>query len=385
MDFSKIKEIVIPEGRVTQITDGSGNILWRMWKETGLPSSYQEVEWIQAAANVGAYIDLGFSYDTGATIHLGQWIMNNNTAYPFGAAENSGNLRCMFSIPYDSNAYGYCSNATTFQAVSVIYRLNVLNSLAATYKGGSFLFGNMTTGKQGRYDEMASFTMSNSLYLFAQNYNGSPRFGDIRQISYFRYYDKTNTLICDLVPCYRKADGVIGMYDVVRRKFLTNVGSGSFTKGADVSYKNWVKYSTDEDGKTIYNGGSGYKNGYRVRSGGAEIGNESASCTGFIPVAAGDIVRLSGYDVKNVGVDNAINVSDASFTNLGQIVSNSSYSYGIFQGSGHNWDDVILEKDNVYYWVVPDDYGIAYIRVTGYTGGDGSKMIVTVQRGNNMQ
>jgi hypothetical protein len=43
-----------------------------------------------------------------------------------------------------------------------------------------------------------------------------------------------------------------------------------------------------------------------------------------------------------------------------------------------NWDDVILEKDNVYKWTIPDGYGIAYIRVSGYTIGDGTKMIVTI-------
>jgi len=77
--------------------------------------------------------------------------------------------------------------------------------------------------------------MTSDLLLLAQYYNGTPRFAGLRRVYYFKYYDKDNSLICDLVPCYRKADGVIGMYDVVRRTFLTNVGSGSFTKGADVN------------------------------------------------------------------------------------------------------------------------------------------------------
>ena len=76
--------------------------------------------------------------------------------------------------------------------------------------------------------------MTSNLYLFAQNYNGSARFGYNRTIKAFQYYDKTDTLICDLVPCYRKSDGVIGMYDLARKTFLTNVGTGNFTKGADV-------------------------------------------------------------------------------------------------------------------------------------------------------
>lgn len=148
------------------------------------------------------------------------------------------------------------------------------------------------------------------------------------------------------------------------------------------AYKNWVRYSINEDG-SIYNNGLGYKDGIRVRSGGAEAGHGSASCTGFIPVAAGDIVRLSGYDVKMVGTSNAINVSDSSFTNLGQITANGDWSYGIFDGNTYTWNEVILEGvslegDIVYYWVVPDGYDIAYIRVTGHTGADGSKMIITI-------
>lgn len=142
-------------------------------------------------------------------------------------------------------------------------------------------------------------------------------------------------------------------------------------------YKNWARFSTEADGVTIYNGGLGYKDSYRVRSGGAETIQSMCCCTGYIPVEAGDIVRLSGYDVKYESNGNAINVSDASRTNLGQIVANSAWSYGIFDGSGYNWDAVVLEKDDVYYWVVPDGYAIAYIRVTGRTN-TGENMIVTI-------
>lgn len=149
-------------------------------------------------------------------------------------------------------------------------------------------------------------------------------------------------------------------------------------------YKNWVKFSTEADGKTIYNNGLGYKDGYRIRSGGAEASDPYASHTGFIKASAGQKVRLSGYDVKYTANANAINVYDKNHNNLGQITAGSSWSYGIFEGQTHNWDDVILEKSGVYYWVVPEGFDIEYIRVTGRTsegGGiapDGSKMIVTV-------
>ena len=37
------------------------------------------------------------------------------------------------------------------------------------------------------------------------------------------------------IPCYRKSDSVIGLYDVVGNSFYPNNGSGSFTKGNNVS------------------------------------------------------------------------------------------------------------------------------------------------------
>ena len=42
------------------------------------------------------------------------------------------------------------------------------------------------------------------------------------------------TKVHELIPCYRKSDNVIGMYDVLTSTFLTNSGSGTLTKGGDV-------------------------------------------------------------------------------------------------------------------------------------------------------
>lgn len=42
------------------------------------------------------------------------------------------------------------------------------------------------------------------------------------------------TVIRDFIPCYRKADSVIGLYDVVNGVFYTNSGTGTFLKGSDI-------------------------------------------------------------------------------------------------------------------------------------------------------
>lgn len=40
--------------------------------------------------------------------------------------------------------------------------------------------------------------------------------------------------IGNYVPCYRKSDGEIGLYDLVLKTFLKNRGTGTFEKGPDV-------------------------------------------------------------------------------------------------------------------------------------------------------
>lgn len=148
----------------------------------------------------------------------------------------------------------------------------------------------------------------------------------------------------------------------------------------DVKYINQVPISVDESGN-IYNG-TGYKNGYRIRSGGAEGAASSASCTGFIQLKAGDTVRLSGYSVTTKSTANAINVYNANKENLGQVVGNmSSSGYGIFANGGyssHTWSSIVENPSGVYVWIAPPHGAIAFMRVTGDTSGDGSKMIVTV-------
>lgn len=147
--------------------------------------------------------------------------------------------------------------------------------------------------------------------------------------------------------------------------------------------KNWVKYSTEADGVTIYNGGLGYKNGYRVRSGGAEAEGIRACCTGFIPVTGGAVIRIKGWDrYNNPGsAANAINTADTSFTNIGQV---GNYRYGIFAGEYSAYDENTIKDyaSGISEWVVPPvESGVAYIRVSGYSDMaaiDGANLIVTV-------
>ena len=147
-------------------------------------------------------------------------------------------------------------------------------------------------------------------------------------------------------------------------------------------YKNWVKHSTESDGTTIYNNGLGYKDGYRVRSGGAEAEHSPGSCTGFIPLKAGDTLRIwPAFIGRNT--DNAINFADGNFTNLGQIVDTGT-GYGICEGNSALYKSTVVNGVSTLTLTSSHDPNIRYVRITNLINHSsaqmtsGAEMIVTV-------
>lgn len=55
----------------------------------------------------------------------------------------------------------------------------------------------------------------------------------VGRIKYVRI-QRDGELVYNFVPCVRKSDSVIGMYDTVTETFFTNIGTGDFTKGENV-------------------------------------------------------------------------------------------------------------------------------------------------------
>ena len=204
----------------------------------GLPSIYQKVEYISAASSNGAYIDLGIRYEHGCQYEI---YMQYTTAAKqiFGAAEQSGRYRCMMTAQYSGSEHYYFSTSSSWAPGT--YSLSGLSDgdklgVLITMKAGEYPTAeNLNNGviTTARY-QCGDYTMTRNLYLLGQNYNTGYRGGQTKTVYSFRYWDKDNNLIRDMITCYRKSDGVIGMYDFCSKTFFTNAGSGSFTKGADV-------------------------------------------------------------------------------------------------------------------------------------------------------
>ena len=150
-------------------------------------------------------------------------------------------------------------------------------------------------------------------------------------------------------------------------------------------YKNWVRYSTEADGVTIYNGGLGYKDGYRIRSGGAESAQTFSACTGFIPFKRGDVLRIDPKFTKQ-NTTNAINFANSNFKNLGQINDNG-LAYGICATNAENYLTQVIDGVSTLTYGDSIDQSIQYVRITHLIQNttnmnseikSGSELIVTI-------
>mgnify|MGYP003289493288 CR=1 FL=1 len=82
--------------------------------------------------------------------------------------------------------------------------------------------------------DVADFTTAGNIYIFAFNKDGLPDpnlIGGEISCYGFDMYDKDLNPLIKLVPVERYSDGAVGMLDMLTGTFLTNQGTGDFTKG----------------------------------------------------------------------------------------------------------------------------------------------------------
>lgn len=202
-----------------------------------VPMECQRVEWIEATNSNGAYIDLGIVFDTKAKTEI-TFYTTSATGHLFGAAENSGKLRYCASFPYGVSWCLYGSSGSGFNEANLPVttlpagRIYTFTMLA---EPGLLSLTDADTGLSVSNKTQGSYTMTRNLYLLGQNYKTGYRGEGQKRVYSFKHWDKNDVLVRDMVPCYRREDNVIGMYDLVSRTFFTNAGTGVFTCGGDVN------------------------------------------------------------------------------------------------------------------------------------------------------
>ena len=206
----------------------------------GLPDGYTQVEYIESTGT--QYIDTGINTNT--TTSRYETKINpslvSGTIGIFGTRDYSsatpssmnvfiidGIFRLDWLSGTVSSGARISSNSNTEYAISITRGLATINNV--NYTSGD------TTSIDGSYTfYVGSFNNAGSVY--SKGFSG--------KIYYSKLYNN-NILVFDGVPCYRKSDNEIGMYDLVSNTFFTNAGTGTFNTGSVVSKKSVGDLVTD--------------------------------------------------------------------------------------------------------------------------------------------
>lgn len=235
MNFMGVTTLKIPEGNVVKITRKNDGVV--LWSAGRLPSEYQEVEWIGTDGNSYFVSDftindldqftLYYTYSapsdtmcmfgsdgTGVSGVTSPRFLHRHGYFIYNQDTTAGNVH-LFVFKTDDEFHSY-KMEFEHQGEIVVYLDGVLLLTHTFYNAGDYRpFG-----------------------VFCNNYKNLPtsylatkgaKIAELRFVD-----DTTGKDVFNPVPCYRKSDGVIGMYDTVSKTFYTNEGTGAFTKGADV-------------------------------------------------------------------------------------------------------------------------------------------------------
>lgn len=91
--------------------------------------------------------------------------------------------------------------------------------------------------------------------MFAFNENNVPQNAGFIKLYSFTVRNSNGDMVGNYVPCYNKETKEVGVYDIITNKWLPNNGTGSFTKGKNISRAVVITtLATTQDYESLKNG-----------------------------------------------------------------------------------------------------------------------------------
>lgn len=212
-------------------TDVKKVTVWRV----RLPSEYQEVEYIQSSWT--QYINTWWTPSSNycRTVVNMQWV----SVWAVDVARWMTNWSSWFNFAVIPNVWEWNPNTYYISAGSSSnielfnYTLWIDVHIDVTTTNWVYSVDVNSDSDTWSY----SWTVAQStrpMTIFALNENWKINWKTSIRLYSFKIYSDSTTLARDFVPCYRKLDWEIWMYDLVTDTFFTNQGTGTFTKWNDV-------------------------------------------------------------------------------------------------------------------------------------------------------
>lgn len=198
---------------------------------------YQRVEYIESAEEATyPYIITDFIADNDCGVEIVASFPTLVDRIPMGSRENSDPTRfyCIYPLSANSCYYGFDTGVTVSCKLTVdtIYRLhtNFLNSRLV----GVCTEDGTRKGSAAISDTLTQQTAPVSIF----GYNNASS-GNVSSKREYKLYSarlsRGHEVVREYIPCYRKSDGVVGVYEKFTGEFLTTPVS-AFAKGADIDW-----------------------------------------------------------------------------------------------------------------------------------------------------
>jgi len=187
-----------------------------------LPSAYQEVEYIQSSWT--QYIDTWINYSNCPT-PLVELRFKTNDIYDNGIIWFWNGSSKWWLFWCSLNKFKFTAQSTwpsDYIDADDLWHTFKNTSSSWNIDNGSSISTNATM-----------WTSWYNIWLFKAN-NYSLTSSNL-YISYCKIYSSNGVLMRNFVPCYRKSDWVIWLYDLANSQFYTNSWTGTFSKGNDVT------------------------------------------------------------------------------------------------------------------------------------------------------
>ena len=228
MNFSGIKNITIPEGKVQNIV-ANGNTIWKKasgdWKDL-----YQRLEYITRSKG-GGWFRTDFIVNNQSGLELSYSVPSfSDTATMGSRASGVTNGRCYVFYPRSATV-GYIGwntaqnwSVSTTANTMYITRLNWLNSRKALILNAD--------GTTKATKSISGTLVQHTTPIDICSYNN----GDGRAMSLYGVRaTQGDEIVREYIPCLRKSDGQIGLIETISQNFLLPA-EGTFTSGPEIEW-----------------------------------------------------------------------------------------------------------------------------------------------------
>ena len=217
--------------KVVKLYKGTTQIVKRykgtniIYSASRLPAEFQEVEYLESTGT--QYIDSLVHVNNNDQIEMVfESTQLNITQRFFGGTYNTSGAS--FGTRSDDNVF-MCMGNGIWEYTNINVQTNTKYKISVD-NTGLWLLNGITLYSKKQITSSNGFNMC----LMCSNAKGIIYYETPMRLFSYIHKNNNGTPVRNFVPCYRKADNVAGLYDLVNGVFYTNAGTGTFIVGGNV-------------------------------------------------------------------------------------------------------------------------------------------------------